>query len=151
MAPEIIERYLTVSEADELVNKVFLLGSPEMVFWFSLSEEDREKLINRGTRLIDKLPFIGYKLYPWQNLSFPRLDDGKIIECPEDIKIAIIAVAIRLELDKQSEEKKLRDLGVRSYRVEGASIDFYDKAPSDKNSYGIPKDIFDEYLAKWVY
>lgn len=59
--------YLTIEEANEYFSG--RLGSD---IWTTLTETQKEQALRTATKRIDCLPFIGYKVNPYQKLQFPR-------------------------------------------------------------------------------
>lgn len=142
--------YMDLEEANSIINDIFFDDEEEAVVWNGLSDDDKTKLIYRATRLVDNLVFIGTQYYPGEQLKWPRLIQCRYTECPGDVKVAILAQGIKDKQDKTREEEKLKELGVKTYSIKGASISF-----GDNNKYkltnGIYSSIFDLYLSKWVY
>lgn len=142
--------YMTVTEADSIIADEFDSKSEEYILWSQLDNLGKQRLIINGTRLVDKLPYIGIQ-YPGTNsLRWPRLISSRYFECPYDIKVGILKQITRETINSYTNEYKLQELGVKSYSIKGASISFTDKE-YNKISLGIYKDIYDEYFSKWVY
>ena len=68
-----INSYLTVEEADILVSNNLDDDSEDRLEWNKLSTDSKEKLLIKGTRLVDKLPYLGIKYNPSSELSWPRI------------------------------------------------------------------------------
>lgn len=147
-----VNSYMDLEEADALVKNELLATEEEYITWNSLSNDDKSKLIVRGTRLVDQLPFLGNKLNldDVQGLHWPRLINNIKFECPTDIKVGLIRQVIRSYINKNKQETKLQEMGVKNYSINKASISFSDKNIT-KLSNGIYIDILDEYFSKWVY
>ena len=147
-----VNSYMDLSEAESLVKNELLATEEEYTTWNSLSDDDKTKLIVRGTRLVDQLPFLGIKcnLDDVQGLHWPRMITNVKFECPTDIKVGLIKQMIRSYSNKNKQETKLQEMGVKTYSINKASISFSDKNIT-KLDNGIYTDIFDEYFSKWIY
>jgi hypothetical protein len=141
--------YMSIEDADLIVTEVFFDDEDEAKLWKVLSDIDKARIIYRGTKIINKLPFIGVQMMNIGELRWPRYINYEYKECPEDIKIALLKQALRDRLNSSKEEIKMQDLGVKTYSIKGASITFKDNDKSRVNS--IHTDIYYEYLHKWVY
>jgi hypothetical protein len=120
--------YLTLEEADALTQE-FDNGEK----WDELEDEDKCRLLLRGTRLIDRFPPGGWgaKEKDDQRLVFPRaIDDVGVIL--EGVKIALMEyVDFRLAGDLTA-LKKLQGEGVTSTSILGQSSSF------EKDETGLP-------------
>ena len=119
--------------------------------FLSLSDNEICKLVNLSTKLIDKVWFKGKKVDIEQPLAFPRIFKNKVVDCPEDIKIAIVMQAVQEHVNNTTDELQLRNLGVKSYKIDGASIEFNTETVSNvKNRYGVYSDIFEQYIKSYT-
>lgn len=142
--------YMSVTEADSIMAAEFDSESAEYILWSQLDDLGKQRLIIKGTRLADKLPYIGTQ-YPGTNsLRWPRLISSRYFECPYDIKVGILKQSTKEAINSSKNEHKLQELGVKSYSIKGASISFTDKA-YNKIALGIYEDIYSECFSKWVY
>jgi len=140
------DTYMTLVEANEIVEEELLSDSSEAVVWGKLSSKDKEILIKKATKLVDKVIFLGTRaggLMEW-----PRYINNKLTQCPTDVKIAIILQALR-PLVENNEENKMQELGIKSYSVEGSSVSFSDKYKV--KTRGVYTDIFQAYLEKITF
>lgn len=146
-----INSYVGLHEADELVENELLDTSDEYIAWNSLSEANKIKLIIRGTRIIDSIPFRGvkYNISRVGELQWPRLINNEFIVCPLEVKLAVLLQALRDYTNSNKQENKLQELGVKSYSINKASITFSDKN-NNKLDNGIYNDIYYNILKKWV-
>ena len=145
-----INSYMSLDEANEIMEEELLSNDSDLIAWKALSDTDKEKLVIIGTRLVDKLPFLGIKYSDEIVLQWPRVMNNKEIECPRDIKIGLLKQVLRDYCNKDKQETKLQELGVKSYSIKNASISFSD-VNSNKLSNGVYKDIYLEYFSKWTY
>lgn len=143
--------YMSLEEANTIVENELLDTDSEYITWNSLSENNKKKLIIKGTCIIDSIPFRGvkYNLSRVSNLQWPRLINNEFIECPPEVKVALLKQVLRDYTNKNKQETKLQEMGVKSYSINKASISFGDKN-STKLDSGIYNDIYFELLRKWV-
>lgn len=142
---------MTVEEADSIVNDVFFTDDDDTKLWAEMTDDSKSKVIYAGTKLINRLPFIGVR-YPGLNrMPWPRLTCAGLTECPYDVKVAILKQGLRDRTNSNKNETKLQELGVKSYSIKNASITFGDQLSKLKLTNGVYQDIFSEYLENWVY
>lgn len=143
--------YMSLEEAEELIGSELLDTDEEYITWVGLIDDNKIKLIVRGTRLVDQLPFLGCKaeLNNRQMLHWPRLINNVKVECPSDIKLALLKQVLRDYKTKDKHETKLQEMGVKSYSINKASISFGDKNTT-KLENGVYNDIYYELLRKWM-
>lgn len=142
---------MTVEEADSIVNDVFFTDDDDTKLWAEMTDDSKSKVIYAGTKLINRLPFIGVR-YPGLNrMPWPRLTSTGLTECPYDVKVAILKQGLRDRMNSNKNETKLQELGVKSYSIKNASITFGDQLSKLKLTNGVYQDIFSEYLENWVY
>lgn len=147
-----INSYMGLDEANTIINDELFDSDTEYKTWNSLSEENKKKLIVKGTRLVDQLPFIGYKsnLEDLEVLHWPRIINNKEIECPLSIKLGLLKQMLRDFENRDKQETKLQELGVKEYSIKNASIKFSD-TNSNKLSNGVYRDIYEECFSRWTY
>lgn len=139
--------YLSLEDANNIVSDIYLSNAPEVSYWNTLSNDDKQRLIVISTNKINKLPFIGTKV-PGSSLSWPRFILNSVRECPDDVKCAVIKYGISSQMGANTKETKLKSMGVKTYSIKHASISFKDSSDS---TFGISNSIYEEYLMKWVY
>jgi hypothetical protein len=100
--------YATVEEADE-----FLAMELWTDIWFASSSTMKTKAMNKATRIIDRLKFIGVKTDETQPNEFPRNGETEV---PQDVKEACCYIALALM------EGKIPELEYDNARVESDSI-----------------------------
>ena len=146
-----VNSYMSLEEADAIIENELLDSDEEYTLWNSLSDENKEKLIVRGTRTVDVIPFRGvkYNISSVKDLQWPRLIDNELIECPDDIKLGLLVQVLRDYKNKSKQETNLLELGVTNYKIKDASISL-DPSKVNKLCNGIYNDIFDLYIRKWV-
>ena len=143
---------MTLEEADEIIEDELLSTDAELNIWNNMQENDKKKLIIKGTRIVDQLPFLGYKynINNSETLHWPRVINNIFTECPRSIKLGLLKQVLRDNINKDKQEIKLQELGVKSYSIKGASISFSD-LNYNKLANGIYNDIFEECFRKWTY
>ena len=148
-----INSYITLEEVKQIIED-YVYVDAILEYVNTLSDNFINKIINRSTKIIDKLHFKGYKVDIEQPLSFPRYDyKGKntvVVECPEDIKVGIVLQAIYDSYYLNKDEVQLKKLGVSSYSVDGASISFNKDISENKYKNGIYKDIYEYYIREYT-
>lgn len=153
--------YTTVQEANQLINDRFPTSSKENQVWNALDENDKAITIFRFTELIDKPStwFIGKKVDIEQVMEWPRITYKGLEECPTDIKLAIILQGIRDLRENESDNddyRKMRDNGIKTYKIKDASVELFDKSDKESSIYhkdvetGIYTDIFNQYIKDYV-
>lgn len=147
--------YLTVEQADVIVKQLYVSNDTSRIFWESLSPDDKAVLLNDATKLIDNKRCLwkGRKYDVNQEHQFPRMiyrgipTKCTIVEIDDTFLQGVVELAIASWQYKNSEEFKLMQSGVSSYKVKDASISF--AGGTKNNVLGIPKDIWDTYFSQW--
>lgn len=143
--------YMSVEEADSIITDEFFEDDPEAILWSTYTELDKQRVILKGTRLVDNLPFLGRQYPGYQSMKWPRLIQWQYVDCPYEVKVGILKQVLKDNINNNKDEHKLQELGVKSYSIKGASITFTDNVTQSKLSNGIYDDIFAIYFSKWVY
>lgn len=148
-----VNSYMTLDEAKQLVED-YIVEDAVLEYFGTLSDDFVSKLINRSTKIVNKLHFKGYKVDSKQELNFPRYvcsDYKKLyVECPEDVKIAIALQAIYDSYFLNKEEIQLQKLGVSSKSLGSVSVSFSGSVIDEKLTNGIYKDVYETYLRKYT-
>lgn len=102
--------------------------------WETLTEDEKKKALNQGTRYINLFRFVGIKRTQEQALSWPRQDavdtDGYVREgIPVEIKIAACEAAVRAH---RGEFFKDRDNSIKSSKVDDVSIEYFEGVSKEK-------------------
>lgn len=145
--------FVSIAEADEIVAELYFEDDEEARVWMSLNDSNKERLLKYASAKIDKALFIGRKyVESGTKLSFPRMIEGDIVDTPLDVKQAVMVYGLKrmVAKDTQDEYSKLKDNGVKSYQIEGASVTFGENSGREKVR-GIPRDIIDDFLIDWIY
>lgn len=110
--------YVDVAYADAYVTTHFLSTDSLRLNWETLSDDDKEVLLQRSFEAIESLPFSGHKSDPSQPNVFPRCP---ATEVPIAIKNAQVENAVSLSDSSTSEDaafyEKLWQFGVESYSI----------------------------------
>ena len=142
--------YMTLEEANDIINNYYLATDDGKVAWDSLaSDSDRSVLIYRTTKLFDtdSWLYIGKKADDNQKMQWPReQDNNSIMDCPDALKEGIVLLAIDKLLNSNTEEAALIKKGIQTYKIKDASVTFFEggsKNNIDVNGLSIPSDILD--------
>lgn len=152
--------YMTVEQADSLVSELFISSDNEYKVWNALEQNDKQVLLNRASsKLIGENHFLwhGKKVDSTQELDFPRLYKGKVIEFDKLMMIGLLNMLLREEIDKSSEYSDVRKEGIKKFSDGGGmSIEFSDNVITSATSgnsnsglggvNGVPYDIFKQYF-----
>lgn len=110
--------YVDVAYADAYVTTHFLSTDNLRLNWETLSDDDKEVLLQRSFEAIESLPFSGHKSDPSQPNAFPRCP---YTEVPSAVKNAQVENAVSLSDSSISEDaafyEKLWQFGVESYSI----------------------------------
>ena len=110
--------YVDVAYADAYVTTHFLSTDNLRLNWETLSDDDKEVLLQRSFEAIESLPFSGRKSDPSQPNAFPRCP---YTEVPSAVKNAQVENAVSLSDSSISEDaafyEKLWQFGVESYSI----------------------------------
>lgn len=144
--------YITLLEADAIVENNFISSNSNRVYWNNLSNDDKNIILVKATKIFDNdsLFYYGKKVEPNQKMQFPRLCNGYTVQCPDDIKTAICVQMINNLDTSVNNFKKLSDAGITSYKEsDGASVSL-DNTTAKKNKIcGINRDIFIDYVSRY--
>lgn len=145
--------YMTLEEANSIVENSFISSSKEWQFWNNLSDNDKRILIINCTELVDRSCFLykGIKQSNFQNMQWPRIINNKIVNVPYSLKKGIVLNIINESINNNTQEGELINIGVKSFADGGgARIEFKDNINKfDKNSFGVYKYIWKQYFAEW--
>lgn len=150
-----VNSYMSVSDANDIVDSLYMSTDKEKIAWDGLSDNDKAVLIYRYTQKVDsdKNLFIGIKKDIAQTLSFPRIaeSNGRAFEipCPNKIKQAIIIQCVRDLAYNSGTEAELRKQGIESFSDGGgASIKFNSSTfkNTGSNVCGLDDDIWSTYI-----
>lgn len=136
--------YLTLEEAQDIVDNELYPDSPEFELWGSLDEKGKELICRKGTMAINSLEFKGTRQVWKYKLKFPRIINGVEV-LPTEVKIAAVMNGLIDKLVSSSEQYKLARNGVKSIAVGPDSVRLdterfkgirvYDEAKIYINSY----------------
>lgn len=162
-----VNSYITIEEADKIINDNYLDTDDEFITWNNLSENNKAVLILRATKLIDieSLKYRGKKVDIAQPMEFPRdvsNDDtlsgiytNDILNCPDEIKTAIVESAINNYMKNKTEEASLIKKGIQSYKIKDASVSFFNNANSENvtvaGMLSMPKSMWETSFSKYSY
>lgn len=146
-----VNTYMDLEEADSIVDDIYFEDDDEYKMWQSLDDKSKQRIILKATRLLDNLTWLGNAYPGYNTLRWPRLIQFEIIDCPYDVKAAILKQGLKEKKNSMTDYHKLQESGVKTYSVKNASISFTDNTGKNKLSNGVYGDIYSEYLRKWTY
>lgn len=165
-----VDAYFDNLEADKLLLNELFENDELLLLWNGLSEDDKAKVIIKGTRRIDSnMIYRGIKIESndISRLQWPRLLNNIKVECPTDVKLAILLNELTIIRNKNisssesmKEYEALKLAGIKTYTVNKASITFSDSGSTSGNTSGyvdglknneIDEEIYDVYLKQWTY
>lgn len=152
--------YMTVEQADNLVNELYISSDDEYKVWNDLSNGDKQVLLNRtSSKLVGENHFlwVGKKVDAAQELDFPRLYKGKTIIFDKLMMIGLLSILLRGEIEKSSDYKDMHREGIKRFSDGGGmSVEFSDKISATATQSGlngvvggingVPVDIFKQYF-----
>lgn len=123
-----VNSFLSLEEANEIVENEFISQSKEKEIWSSLIELDKEKILKKGTMVLNTLNFIGVREVISSNtLKFPRYING--VSCiPYEIKLATVIQGIYSYSNSIDEYTKMSERGISSIAVGPNRINFKDSS-----------------------
>ena len=150
--------YMTLEQANQLVNDNYTSTDPEKEYWDSLSNNDKSVLIYRTTRELERPCFIwrGVRQDIHQNMQWPRIINKVVYDAPTQILLGILANIFNNNNIQQSEETRLKDTGVKTFKDgTGAMIEFFDNAKTNRyitklTDTDIYAFIYDQYFSDWT-
>lgn len=144
--------YATVQEANEYVSSHYLSTDSERDRWNSLTDDDKQILLNKGKDIIDRLPLTGRTTELNQEDAFPR--NGQI-EVPKNVKFAEIELALAYSdpdlTETQAQYQRMVNYGVSSYSIGNFSESLlsYQKN-SAQLRYGLISPEAERWLQPWT-
>ena len=142
--------YFDVPEADEIVRSILPSFDEGRKFWDGLDENDKVCIVLDAMSKIDtdSMLYRGKRVNTESKLQFPREYHGVIIECPLDIKKAIVEQAIRDFKDYGNELEQMRNNGVHSFSDGGGASVTFESNKKFKSKEGVFSDIYYRYISK---
>lgn len=145
-----VNTYMTVEEADSIIEDEFDSTDTEYKIWQGLDTAGKQRAIVKGTRLVNTLIWRGIQYPGYNQMPWPRLIQYRYVDCPYDVKVGILKQSLKDKVNDVKQETKLQELGVKSYSIKGASITFTDNVNQNKLSNGIYDNVYREYFEKWM-
>ncbi len=140
--------YATVEEANAYIASYYSSKDTLRIAWESLTDEDKQVMINRSERSIDHLPFTGSPVT--KDTIFPRNPNPD--KSLEQVKIATIELAIHNLDEEYMTRYELQQQGVKSYEIGdlketfGSSQGTTSYSGTDSYSYSIVFPYLKDYL-----
>lgn len=135
--------YAAIADANEYVRNYYSSTNPLRAAWESLSDEDKQVLLNRAEQAIDSLPLRGCPLESGK--AFPRtpLQETSM----ERARIAAIELALQSQDQEAEERYRLQSQGVKSYKIGDLSETFKDSSAGTTSRILA---IVSTYLGDWL-
>ncbi len=96
--------------------------------WFTLADEEQEKLLITATKKINAFDFCGEKAEKEQTLQFPR-DYGT----PQDIKDAVCEEAIQILKNSNDPHLKNKEQGISSISLGAGSVSYSNEGKTEES------------------
>lgn len=123
---------IKVEDLDYEIKHMFLSSQLERIGYNSLSNDDKEAVLNRANIEMNRLQWIGEKVTPEQPDSWPRIIDEKIVETPDRVYTAMAQYSYDyIRLMNNDTYDNLR-MGITSSKV-GPISESYDISKADLN------------------
>lgn len=110
--------YCTVAQANEYVRNFYVSADEARMRWESLSDADKQILLNQAHSIIDSLPLTGRKTSVDQPDAFPRCPDSVV---PEEVQNAECELALALSDEAVNasldDYRKMVNYGIQSYSI----------------------------------
>lgn len=148
--------YVTIEQANNLINKYLVSSDKRRVYWEHLSDSDKDVLIVSGTAKYDTQRFLfkGTKVDKGQQLQFPRMINGYRVEVPESVVYAYLLMSI-IDGIQSSNASDINMENVKSFADgSGARIEYKDNSGLEygnkKNVSGMLNDVFEKYIKEYT-
>ncbi len=128
--------FITLDDAELYFNERF--NSEK---WYSVSEEDKDKLLVTASKKINRYDFLGEKKASEQPMEFPRN-----YPLPQDIKDAVCEEAISLIENPNNPHLENQRFGIQSISLGAGSVSYRDKG----NFGDLCSSVAMELVTKWV-
>lgn len=142
-----VNSYMSLDEVEDLIKTEACINNVVLDTWNNLNEELKNRVIVKNTQKLDKNSFgyRGRKVNLEQMMQYPRIDKGRLVECPNLLKRAIVAMmALDLEYSNSEEIAMIRK-GIESYKIKEASVGYRD-VDVEKLIGSRKNEIYEEYL-----
>lgn len=140
--------YATVEQANAYVASYYSSTNNIRIAWETLSEEDKQIVLNRAEQVIDLLPFNGKPVDPKQINAFPRYPNPEL--SLERVRVAAIELALQTNGDTEAQDRlNLRAQGVKSYKIGDLSETFKD-TNSEDYLIQFALDVINPFLRNWL-
>lgn len=83
--------YFDITEANQMIEDNFTPTKKEYIEWNKLSDSDKATIIYVNTKTFEmKVWYQGNKANSSNPLEWPRIVDGKHLDCPDNVKLGIL-------------------------------------------------------------
>lgn len=86
--------FVTLAEANAIMEVIF--SEAEFVVWDDLEDSQKEYRLKLAARMIETLPYRGWRAYCGQSLCFPRTTQHNVKVIPEEVKETQCFVALNI-------------------------------------------------------
>jgi len=117
---------ITIQELNDLLPTIYLSKQLTAVDWDNVSDGDKQALITQAVAYMSELRFRGRYKETYQDMPFPRVIDGVVVEVNENIKKYLCCVVYDLLSAEMDSVKKSILSGIKSESNDGYSVS-YDK------------------------
>jgi hypothetical protein len=161
------DTYISLADAETYVAGQYISTDSKYTAWDALSDDDKEILLKRATKLIDRQPLVGIKAVDSQTLEFPRAiqtdynrRDLPIVhtyfssdwyvqtETPDEVKNAQVEIALQYA-DGVPKRVELQQQGVKSFSL-GKLSESYGAGSEHRIISTEAKELLRPYLAGGV-
>lgn len=148
--------YLTIREADKLVEGYFFENDDARVQYENLSDEDKIVLLTRGCMDMQKLMYRGHKKDKNQKLAFPRVNREGYESDEALVKLAQLLNSISfMEIDANQLSMKtseMRKVGIKTFTLGSfnVSLDGGNGIGSQRSNSGVVEQLLPMWLTGGV-
>lgn len=144
--------YLSVDELNELMLECFTTSELDAIDWNNISEADKVVYIKKVTLLVDTLNYKGIKASIGQELKFPRVVDGVLIELPDSIKVFIANKIFTYVFESVNNMKYKTNKSIKKVKIGDIEEEYFDDSVSRHMSIdSYTRDMyFKRYLANYA-
>lgn len=130
------DTYISLADAETYIASVYIPADAEKVAWMALLEANKDILLRRAAKLIDRQPLLGVRVTATQVMEFPRyIYSGYVdkntknaylydellaqsIVVPDAVKYAQVEIALAFATGVSSSQRaKLQREGVKSFSL----------------------------------
>lgn len=144
--------YVTVSEADKLIENYLTSNDPLLTKYNNLDDEDKSIILYKSCVDMQKLKYRGLKSDKSQKLAFPRVNRLGYASDDDMVKLAQVVNSLSF-IDSTSTTSQINEMalnGVSNFRLGSFSISLGGSASSSKSTSGKVETLLAEWLTGGV-